>query len=50
MTNISTQSRAFRAIASPLAAPILFLLIGMIVIPYAGVQNDEALFAAPSMK
>lgn len=47
MTHISTHLRLFRALAVPLAASLLFILLGAIVIPYAGVQNDEALFAAP---
>src|SRR5260221_11927078 len=29
------------------AACCLFILLGMAVIPYAGIQNDEALFAGP---
>lgn len=47
MTHISTSIRSFRVLAVPLAACCLFILLGAIVIPYAGVQNDEALFAAP---
>lgn len=31
----------------PVLPCILFILLGILFIPYAGVQNDEALFAAP---
>ncbi len=47
MTHISTHFRAIRAFSVPLAASVLFIVLGSIFIPCAGVQNDEALFAAP---
>lgn len=40
MTNLSIRLRV-------LAAVIVFLALGIALLPYAGVQNDEALFAAP---
>ena len=40
MTNISTRFKAFCASA-------LFLILGTALIPFAGVQNDEALFGVP---
>lgn len=40
MTNISTGFKALWASA-------LFLILGAALIPYAGVQNDEALFGVP---
>ncbi len=47
MTHISIRLRVFRPFAAPLAASLLFILLGAAVIPYAGVQNDEALFVVP---
>lgn len=40
MTNLSTRFKAFYASA-------LFLTLGTALIPFAGVQNDEALFGVP---
>jgi 4-amino-4-deoxy-L-arabinose transferase-like glycosyltransferase len=47
VTHLITPVKRFRALAVPAAASLLFILLGAIVIPYGGVQNDEALFAAP---
>lgn len=40
MTNLSTRARVF-------LPAMLFFAFGMALVPLAGVQNDEALFAAP---
>jgi len=43
VTNLSTRFRAFCAIA----ASLLFFLLGASLAPFAGIQEDEALFAVP---
>lgn len=40
MTDLSTRLRIW-------TASVLFLALGITILPYAGVQNDEALFGAP---
>lgn len=41
------DSSTSRKIILPLAASLLFLALGVLLIPLAGIQNDEALFSHP---
>jgi 4-amino-4-deoxy-L-arabinose transferase-like glycosyltransferase len=51
-SSLSSEPKAVRALSGRHTLPLaglcgLFIVLGSLLIPYAGIQNDEALFASP---